>query len=95
MNRVERFKEVRKLKRKYMLVVLFLILFMISGICIADYSINNLMYDDNHIEVISIHNSGAYLEISILKSKIYINTTSMKKDYEKVKGLITGLFRHN
>lgn len=93
MNRVERFRQLRKSRRKYILVVILFIMLVISGICIVDYSINSLMYDNNQIEVLSFRNSDNCFEISILKNKFYVNTTYMKRDYEKLKGLITGLFQ--
>ncbi|NLL04443.1 MAG: hypothetical protein GX270_01340 [Clostridiaceae bacterium] len=85
MNRVQKFREIRRFKIKLILVfsVFFLILF--TGIAAADYSMSSLLSDEQRIHIFSIHPYGEeYYRISLFDKKMYINTKYISQDYKKM-----------
>ena len=85
MNRLEKYKEIRKTRRRY--VSLFLVFFslLVLGACITDYALNGLMKDQKGINLVSLASSDTYAEISILNHKYYLNTTYISRDLERAK----------
>ncbi|MGI6777466.1 MAG: hypothetical protein ACOX7R_05440 [Acetivibrionales bacterium] len=84
MNRVEKFRNIRREKRKYMFILLLCILLLTSGLCAADYSVNSLMKNDNGIRLITFEYNGSYAKLSLLNSSIYINTSYISRDLGRI-----------
>ena len=61
---------------------------LVSGICIVDYSVNNLLNNNSSIDIISVKASETELEISILNYKLSLNTTYINRVINKLKSLI-------
>ena len=82
MGRAERFKSIRIYRRKFISSFFLFFLLMIAGICIADYSINFLIKNSKEVEIISLKNSGTYLEISLMNRKFLLDMTYINRDYQ-------------
>jgi cell division septal protein FtsQ len=92
-SRVERFKEHRKIKRKYLLAALILLLLLVMGILVSDYSVNYLLKDDKHVNIVGIKSVDEYqYEISFLDYRLYITTKYISRDYEKLRNLVSSFF---
>lgn len=93
MGRLERFKEIRVTRRRYILSILIFLMLMIPGICISDYSINSILRNEKRIEVVGVRNiNNSYIELDLLKRKYYINIKYLFRDYENVRKRIMGIF---
>ena len=84
MNRVQKFREIRRFKIKLILVfsVFFLILF--TGIAAADYSMSSLLSDEQRIHIFSIHPYGEeYYRISLFDKKCILTQNTFHKIIKK------------
>jgi hypothetical protein len=89
MSRVERFKEIRDRRRKYILSVSFVLIIMILGICTVDYSVNTILLDEKRLSLVTYQTLGEdELQISILNNKIPVNTTFIKRDFQRLKNIL-------
>lgn len=96
MSRLERFKEIRAVRRRYLFSILIFFMLLIPGICISDYSVNSILKDEKRIEVVGLKNiNNQYLEVNLFKIKYHINIKYLFRDYEKVKKSILGVFNSN
>jgi hypothetical protein len=92
MSRVEKYKQQRNLRHKYMLSILLFFSLLTAGICTADYSINSLLGDESRVNVIELKNNGTYLEFAVMNQKLYINTKYINRDLDKLKQGVSKLF---
>jgi hypothetical protein len=94
LSRVERFKEIRKFKRKLIFTFMFSLFLLLTGTSVTDYSINNLMKNEKGLNIVSYTHHNHCLEISIMGYKMHIDTTYIKRDYDNVKDFLLNFFRH-
>lgn len=93
MSRVEKFKEIRSLRKKYASIFVLFTLLMVVGVCVADYSVNNLMQNRKQIEILSLKSlKDSFIEINFMNQKWYINTSYISRDYKKLKSTVDGWF---
>lgn len=85
MGRVEKFKELRNLRNKYLFSVFLFLLLLTAGICTADYSINGLMGGQRGLDIIVFKNNNSYLEIKFMNQKIYLNTQYVSRDLDRLR----------
>jgi len=83
LNRVEKFREIRKIKRKVAVSFLLFMLILLIGTGVADYSVNNLMKNEKSVNIISFHDNSEYFEINIMNFRLYFNTTYLDRDYHR------------
>jgi hypothetical protein len=88
LGRLEKFREARRFKIKYMYTFLLIFILLVSGICIVDYSVNNLLKNSKNIGIISAKTDETELEISILNYKLRLNTKYINRDINKLKSFI-------
>lgn len=72
MNRVEKYRSIKLYKRKCRRMILLFLFLTITGILIADYSINGLMTDENRVKIISVNTSDSQLELCFMNIRLYI-----------------------
>ena len=85
MNRVEKFRQNRQLKLKIWIAFIFFLVIILTGIAVADYSVNSIMRNERRIEIFSIKEvSGTLIQISIMNQKLDINTKYIKRDYGRL-----------
>lgn len=85
MNRLEKYKQIRNLKQKYLLSIFLFVMLLVSGMCIADYSTNKLMGEGNGINLFTMKNNNSYMEIIFLNQRLYINTQYINRDIGRLK----------
>ncbi len=85
MNRLEKFKQRRCLRKKYLSAALVFFFLLTAGFIAADYATNTLMTGHQGIEFISIEDKQTYLEIIMMNQKICINTQYINRDAERLK----------
>lgn len=85
MNRVEKFREIRKYRRKMFSSFFLFFLLLATGICIVDYTVNSLIKDENCINIVSIQNRELYLEIALMNKKLQLDIRHIREDIEKIK----------
>lgn len=89
MSRLEKYREIRITRKRYLLSVIIFLMLIIPGLCIVDYSVNSIMKGENRIDVLAIKNiKSQYIEITLMNRKHYINTVYLRRDYERFKKII-------
>jgi hypothetical protein len=92
LSRVERFRKIRKFKRKLVFTFVLSFFLLLTGTAVADYSINNLMKNEKGLGIVSFTHRDDYLEINIMGYTVHINTTHIRKDYKNIKYFLTNFF---
>jgi len=88
MSRLEKYRQIRINKRKFSLLMLLFFVVIITGLCIADYSINGIMKNDYSIEFVSVDKVGpALYSLNIFDYRFLVNTKYVEKDFQKIKDL--------
>ena len=92
MGRVEKFKQLRTLRHKYIISVLIFITLLIAGICTADYSINNLIGIDQGLRIFNVINNDNRVEVVFMNQKMEFNLGYINNDLEKLRQFFANLF---
>jgi len=92
MGRVEKFKQLRNLRQKYIISVLIFITLLTVGICTADYSINNLIGMEQGLRIFNVSNTENKVEIVLMNQKIELNLGYINSDLEKLRQFFSNLF---
>ena len=85
MSRVEKYKQMRGLKQRYLISILLFMFLLVTGICIADSSINGLMAGGRGLNIFSVKNYGNSLEVVFMNKKVYLNTQYIQRDLENIR----------
>ena len=92
MSRVEKFKQKRNLRQKYVSAALLFFFLLTAGILSVDYSINYLMSGRQGIALAILNNKTTSLEITFMNQKFYVNTQYINRDLNRVKDELQKLF---
>lgn len=85
MNRLEKYKQMRGLRQRYLISILLFMFLLVAGICIADTSINGLMSGGSGLNIFSVNNYGNSLEVVFMNKKIYLNVQYIQRDLGNLK----------
>jgi ABC-type microcin C transport system permease subunit YejE len=84
-ERVEKFRNIRKQKRKYKFAIAVFLILLFAGLCVVDYSLNYLIKNEHKIEFVTVKSVDTYsYEISFFNRKFYVSTYNIKKDLENI-----------
>lgn len=85
MNRVQRFKEIRRFRTKLFLTILLIFSILLVGIGVVDYSISSLLNGEKGFGIFSVvHYEKEYCKISFFDKELYINTKYLERDYNRL-----------
>lgn len=93
MNRVERFRQRRILIKKYITAAAVCLFLLTAGILAVDRATNQLVSGGQGIALAAFDNSASSLKITLMNSKIYLNTRYINRDIERLREKLSGLFR--
>jgi hypothetical protein len=82
---VEKFKQKRNLRQKYVAAALLFFFLLTAGIISVDYSTNYLLTGNQCMAFAAVNSKASSLEIVFMNRKIYINTQYIKRDMKKLK----------
>jgi len=88
LSRLERFREIRRFRRICFSSFLLALILLAAGICVADYSVTDLMQDKKGINIVSVERREESLEINVLNCRINLNTKYINRDFEKIKSAV-------
>ncbi len=80
MNRVDRFRQARQIRNRYLLSAVIFFTILAPGIYIVDNSVKAMIGDDSVPALVSVENYQNYIEIGVMNQKIYINTEYITRD---------------
>ncbi|ABN52559.1 MAG TPA: hypothetical protein DEF39_12975 [Hungateiclostridium thermocellum] len=93
MNRLEKFRYIRNIRRRNRLAVVLSFLLLFSGILVADSSMNRLMNRESGPGMVYMAPYGdTHYYIRFLNEDIYINVKYIKEDIKKLKNWLSGIF---
>jgi hypothetical protein len=92
MDRVEKFRQARNLRQKYIFSAIVFMFLLTAGICVADYSVNGLMEGSKGLAIIAVKTNETDIEIEFMNQKLYINTQYINRDIGRLKHEVTNLF---
>jgi len=95
MGRVEKYRQLRNLRQRFILSAALFIILVTAGICAADYSINGLMMGGSGLNLMFVNDKGNYIEIVFMNQKLYINTQYISRDIGRLKQEAAKLFGAN
>jgi hypothetical protein len=88
MKRVDRFRQIRRTRKRCLFTLLFSFLLFVSGVFIVDCSLNDLMNKKSGMGMVYIKQYGDYYyEIDVLGKSIALDTQYIIRDIAKVKDL--------
>jgi len=88
-ERLEKYRSIRRQRRKYRCVVIFFLILLLVGLCIVDYSSNYLIKNEHRIAFVAIKSLDDYnYEICFFNKKFYISTYIIKQDIENIKNRV-------
>ncbi|MFZ5987120.1 MAG: hypothetical protein ACOYWZ_08340 [Bacillota bacterium] len=93
MNRVERYREIRLIRRKCLFVFLLSLSIVTAGIFTVDHSISNLMNKEKVISMVRVKPFREdYYHIRVFNKSFFINTKYIKRDMERLKNWFSDSF---
>lgn len=92
MGRRDMYRNERRLRRKYILALFLCCALLVSGLCAVDYSTNALVYNTREISILSVQSHKTSLELSLFNKKLYINTSYISKDMQRLSDYVKRLF---
>lgn len=85
MNRVERYREIRKRRRKFSCTILLCFLITAFGIFMVDYSINQSLTNEGELKVVYFNSSDdGLLELNMMNKKVTLNMYYLRRDLENL-----------
>lgn len=93
MSRVEKFKQRRNLRQKYLSAAVLFFFLMTAGLLSVDYSTNYLMSGRQGIALAALNNKTTSLEITFMNQKLYVNTQYINRDLNRFRVELQKLFR--
>ena len=88
MSSSEKYKFIKKYKKKCRRVVFLSLILTIAGVIAADYSINKLMASNAKVKVFSFENDDAKFEINILNYKLKPSLDFIAKLADQIKSAL-------
>ncbi len=92
MSRLEKYRQLRGLKQRYFISVLVFLFLLVTGICIADSSINGLMAGGSGLNIFSVKNDGDSVQVVFMNQKVYLNTQYIRHDMQRLEDGLDRLF---
>jgi hypothetical protein len=92
MGRLDKYKQIRNIKQKYLFSAFLFLLLLVTGICIVDNSTNSLMGEGSSISIFAVKNHSSYMEIIFMNQKLYVNTQYINRDMNRLKEKVSELF---
>ena len=92
MGRVEKFRQKRTLRKKYMIAVVVFITLLTAGFYTADYSVSNLTGMDRGLKIFNIINTNDRVQFVFMNQKIELDLEYVNSDLEKVRQFFAGIF---
>lgn len=93
MGRVEKFRQLRNLRQKYVISILVFITLLTVGIFTADYSVNNLIGTERGLKIFNMSSSNNIFELVFMNQKIRFDLEYVNNDLEKLRQLLAGIFK--
>ncbi|HHW49608.1 MAG TPA: hypothetical protein GXX14_13480 [Clostridiaceae bacterium] len=92
MGRLERFRELRKNRRRLLLLFFLSFLLFGSGIFVVDYTTNFLLKNERRLNIVAFHSEDTQVEIRIMNKSLRIDTKYLVNDIEYVKKRLKDIF---
>lgn len=88
-SRLEKYRQIRKIKRMYAISVILFLGLLLSGVLAADTSINRLIKNEKGIGIISVNpvekDQGLRYEIRIMNRSITLDLTYISRDIQRIR----------
>ena len=92
MGRVEKFRRIRIIRKKYIMSFIIFITLLTVGISAADYSINSLMGSKERLRLLGISTENEKVVFYFVNNRIDFNIHYVKNDLERLRKLFEDIF---
>ncbi len=92
MGRVEKYKQLRNLRQRYVISVVIFVVLLTAGIGTADYSVNSLIGTGRGIRILNVSSNNNKLEIDFMNQKFQFDLEYVNNDLEKLRQFLAGIF---
>lgn len=93
MSRVEKYRHIRRIRRKCMFVLFVSFFIMVSGIIIVDQSVNSLMNKEEGLAMVSVKSYREdYYYVKVFDKDFFLNAKYIKNDINKFKEWLSHKF---
>ncbi len=92
MGRVEKFRQIRTLRQKYILAAFVFITLLAVGFYTADHSVSNLIGVDQGLKIFHVVNNDNRVQVVFMNQRIELDLEYVSHDLEKVKQFFAGIF---
>lgn len=88
MSRSEKFRSIKRYKKKCRRIIFLSLALTIAGVIAADYSINKLMASNGKIKVVSFGNENSKFEINIMNYKFNPGSEFIARIADQIKSAL-------
>jgi hypothetical protein len=93
MSRLERYRRIRIMRRKFTFVCMLSFFITLSGILVVDKSINEIMNREKGLNIVSIKPyKDDYYYIKVFNKNFLVNTKPVKNDIDRFKDWLSDKF---
>jgi len=84
-SRLEKFREIRKNRRRLFFLFFSSFLLLGIGICVVDYTTNFLLRNEKRLNIVTFHSENTQVEISVMNRPLRLDTRYLMNDIEYIK----------
>ena len=92
MGRLEKFREIRKNRRRLFFLFFSSFLLLGIGICVVDYTTNFLLKNEKRLNIVTFHSENTQVEISVMNKPLRFDTRYLQNDIEYIKKWLKDFF---
>lgn len=92
MSRLERFRELRKNRRRLFFLFFSSFLLLGIGICVVDYTTNFLIKNEKRLNIVTFHSEDTQVEIRVMNKPLRFDTRYLVNDIEYIRKRMKDIF---
>lgn len=92
MSRLEKFREIRKNRRRLFFLFFSSFLLLGTGICVVDYSTSFLIRNEKRLNIVTFHSEDTQVEIKVMNKPLRFDTKYLVNDIEYIRKRLKEIF---
>jgi len=92
LNRVERFRQKRIMRKRTITAILLFFFLLIAGILVVDYGVSHLVEGSEGSAIAAVNSTDDSIEIKIMNRRIFLNKQYINRDLKYLKDKLNEIF---